>query len=222
MTISGMWQIARCLTVAVLVPIFGFSPASAPAQSHVVSPSDLRNEVAAASSARQHNLKTVNEFLSSPKAEKVFANAGIGASELKTAVSSLNDQELAQLAARAEDADRLRRRQTYRSGPAHDSARHRGFDPNHRRRRLSVHVRPGGASASVLLRRIPCRRAFGRLARCSIREAGEGRVRRCQYCDGHRVLARPGPGPPGGTQSQRDPARTPLPRRAEIMLPPGG
>jgi hypothetical protein len=103
MTMSGVWQFARCLTVAVLVPIFGFA-ASAPAQSHVVSPADLRNEAVAASSARQHNLETVNDLLSSPKAEKVFANAGIGASELKTAVSSLNDQELAQLAARAESA----------------------------------------------------------------------------------------------------------------------
>ena len=103
MTISGVWQFARSFTVAVLVPMFGFA-VSAPAQSHVVSPSDLRNEAVAASSARQHNLETVNDFLSSPKAEKVFANAGIGASELKTAVSSLNDQELAQLAARAESA----------------------------------------------------------------------------------------------------------------------
>jgi hypothetical protein len=67
-----------------------------------VSPSDLRNEAVAASSVRQHNLETINDFLSSPKAEKVFANADIGASELKTAVSSLNDQELARLAARAE------------------------------------------------------------------------------------------------------------------------
>lgn len=101
MTMSGVWQFARSLTVSVLVPIFGFA-ASASAQSHVVSPSDLRNEAVAASSVRQHNLETINDFLSSPKAEKVFANAGIGASELKTAVSSLNDQELARLAARAE------------------------------------------------------------------------------------------------------------------------
>lgn len=101
MTMSGVWQFARSLTVSVLVPIFGFA-ASASAQSHVVSPSDLRNEAVAASSVRQHNLETINDFLSSPKAEKVFANADIGASELKTAVSSLNDQELARLAARAE------------------------------------------------------------------------------------------------------------------------
>ena len=103
MTMSGVWQFARSLTVSVLVPILGFA-ASPSAQSHVVSPSDLRKEAVAASSARQHNLETINDFLSSPKAEKVFANAGIGASELKTAVSSLNDQELAQLAARAEGA----------------------------------------------------------------------------------------------------------------------
>ena len=103
MTMSGVWQFARSLTVSVLVPIFGFA-ASPSAQSHVVSPADLRKEAVAASSARQHNVGTINDFLSSPKAEKVLANAGINPSELKTAVSSLNDQELARLAARTEGA----------------------------------------------------------------------------------------------------------------------
>lgn len=100
---SRMWQLTRSLTVSVLVPLFGFAT-SASAQSHVVSPSDLRKEAVAASSARQHNLETINDFLTLPKAEEVLANVGIDPSELRTAVSSLNDQEVARLAARTERA----------------------------------------------------------------------------------------------------------------------
>jgi hypothetical protein len=103
MTISGVRQFARSLTVAFLAPILGFA-ASPPVQHHVVSPDDLRKEAVAASSARQQNLETINDFLSSPKAEKVLARAGIDPAGLKAAVSSLNEQELARLAARADKA----------------------------------------------------------------------------------------------------------------------
>lgn len=102
-TNSGVWQVARSFAVAVLVPVLGFA-ASPPAQYHIVSPNDLRKEAVAASNARQQNVDTINGFLSSPKAEKVFAGAGIDPAGLKTAVSSLNEQELARLAARAEKA----------------------------------------------------------------------------------------------------------------------
>ena len=101
MTMSGVWQFVRCLTVSILAPILAF--ASGPSgQSHVVSPTDLRREAVAASSARQHNLETINGFLSSPKAERVLATTGVDVSGLKAAVSALDDRELARLAARAE------------------------------------------------------------------------------------------------------------------------
>ncbi len=103
MTMSGVWQFARSLTVSVLVPMLGFA-AGPSGQSHVVSPTDLRREAVAASSARQQNLETINGFLSSPKAERVLVIAGVDPSQLKTAVSSLSDQELARLAARADRA----------------------------------------------------------------------------------------------------------------------
>ena len=103
MTKSGVWQFARSIAVWVLVPIVGFS-AGPPAQSHVVSPSDLRKEAVAASSARQRNLETIDGFLSSPRAAKVLSGAGLDASQVRIAVSSLNDQELARLAVRAEKA----------------------------------------------------------------------------------------------------------------------
>jgi hypothetical protein len=69
-----------------------------------VTPADLQKEAVASTRARQHNLETVNRFLSSPASEKVLGTAGIDPAQLKTAVSALSDEELARLAARSEKA----------------------------------------------------------------------------------------------------------------------
>src|SRR5215475_807338 len=94
---------ARGATAVVLVTLF-FVPADLVAQSHVVSPADLQKEVVAASQARQRNLETVQQFLSTPAAEKAMKSARVDSQQVKTAVSTLSDQELAQLAARADKA----------------------------------------------------------------------------------------------------------------------
>jgi hypothetical protein len=70
-----------------------------------VNPADLQKEVLAAAGARQRNIETITGFLSSTTAaQKVLGSVGINPAQVKTAVSSLNDQELARLAARAEKA----------------------------------------------------------------------------------------------------------------------
>jgi len=70
-----------------------------------VTPADLRKEVLAATGARQRNMETVTGFLSSnTKVQKALGSVGIDPAQVKTAVSSLDDQELARLAARAEQA----------------------------------------------------------------------------------------------------------------------
>jgi hypothetical protein len=91
------------LTACALVIMIGVS-AILSAQTHVVSPADLQKEAVSASSARRHNLETIDAFISSPKVEGVLGKAGLDPAQLKTAVSMLNDQELAQLAARSEKA----------------------------------------------------------------------------------------------------------------------
>ena len=88
------------LAAYVLVTMIGLS--ALPAQTHVVSPADLQKETAAATNARRHNLETVNNMLSSPKAEEMLGKAGLNPAQLKTAVATLNDDELASLAARSE------------------------------------------------------------------------------------------------------------------------
>lgn len=96
-------QSARTAIALVLVTLFLF-PTGLVAQSHVVSPADLQKSVADASQARQHNVETVRQFLSSPVAEKAIKSAKMDPQQVRTAVSSLNDQDLAQLAARADKA----------------------------------------------------------------------------------------------------------------------
>jgi hypothetical protein len=91
------------LLVLILVTIFGFS-GSLPAQTHVVSPADLQKATTDAATARQHSLDTVNGFLSSPKVDEMLAKVKIDPAQVKTAVSTLDDEELARLAARSERA----------------------------------------------------------------------------------------------------------------------
>jgi hypothetical protein len=96
-------QSLRMVIATVLVAFF-IVPTDALAQSHVVSPSDLQKESVAASQVRQHNLETVRHLLSTPAAEKAMQSAKMDPQQVKTAVSTLSDQELAQLAARADKA----------------------------------------------------------------------------------------------------------------------
>jgi hypothetical protein len=96
-------QSLRVTIATVLLALF-IVPTDALAQSHVVSPADLQKATVAASQARQQNLETVQNFLSTAAADKAMQSAKIDPQQVKTAVSSLNDQELAQLAARADKA----------------------------------------------------------------------------------------------------------------------
>jgi len=92
---------ARVMTSCVLATIFAVPPGLL-AQVHVVSPSDLQKEVAAATQVRQKNIEKVNQLFSSQAAEKALRSAHIDAQQVKTAVSNLSDSELAEVASRAD------------------------------------------------------------------------------------------------------------------------
>ncbi|MCU1254197.1 MAG: hypothetical protein JWM83_496 [Candidatus Angelobacter sp.] len=96
-------QSLRMAIATVLVALF-IVPTDALAQSHVVSPADLQKATTAASQVRQHNLDSIQNLLSTPTAEKALKSAKMDVRQVKTAVSTLNDQELAQLGARADKA----------------------------------------------------------------------------------------------------------------------
>lgn len=99
----SVWQPVRTLMAGLLALFFAF-PSNLAAQAHVVSPADLQKETMAASQVRQRNLQTVTQFLSSPRAQKALRSAHMDPTQVKTAVSTLSDQELAQLASRSANA----------------------------------------------------------------------------------------------------------------------
>jgi hypothetical protein len=100
---SLMRQFLRAATAGTLAVVF-MIPQDSLAQSHVVSPADLQNAVIATTQARQKNVETIRQFVSSPTAEKALKSAHIDAKQVKDAVSRLSDSELSQLAARANKA----------------------------------------------------------------------------------------------------------------------
>src|SRR5436305_11731651 len=91
------------LTACALITLF-FLPSEGFAQSHVVNPADLQKEMVKSSEARQHNLQAVQKFLSSPAAEKTLKSAKMDPVQVKNAVSSLSDEDLAEMATRADKA----------------------------------------------------------------------------------------------------------------------
>jgi hypothetical protein len=98
-------QAVRALTACVLATIFAVPQnLMAQAATHVVSPADLQGAAVSATQTREHNLQTVQAFVSSDRAVKAMKDARIDPAKVQTAVSSLSDAELAQLAARADKA----------------------------------------------------------------------------------------------------------------------
>jgi hypothetical protein len=97
----------RTMMTTVFAMAFAASPAfSAPAPQHLVSPGQLQQSAVSASQARQQNIQKIRQFLSTPQAQKAFQRAHVNPQQVKKAVSGLSDQELAQLSARSQKAQR--------------------------------------------------------------------------------------------------------------------
>lgn len=102
---SEIRHFSRVLTAAVLAAAFTVPPTLlAQAPDHLVSPSALQQAAVNASHARQQNVETLQNFFSSPEAQKALESARMNPQQVKKAVAGLNDQELAQLAQRANKA----------------------------------------------------------------------------------------------------------------------
>lgn len=98
-------QFSRLLTAAVLAAVFTVPPTLlAQAPDHLVPPSALQQAAVNASQGRRQNAETLQKFISSPEAQKALESARMDPREVSKAVSGLSDQELAQLAQRANKA----------------------------------------------------------------------------------------------------------------------
>lgn len=102
---SALWKFARIFLAAVSIAAFAI-PRNVIAEdsNHLVSPSDLQKATVDASQSRQQNIDTLNNFFSSDQAQKALQSAHMNTQEVKKAVAGLSDQELAQLATRAQKA----------------------------------------------------------------------------------------------------------------------
>jgi len=98
-------QLSRVALAVVLAAVFAL-PQNMVAEtaSHLVSASELQQAVVKASTERQQNRSEVQRFLSSEQAQKALKSAHMNPEQVKTAVSILDDAELAQLARRAHKA----------------------------------------------------------------------------------------------------------------------
>jgi hypothetical protein len=100
---DAMRKFVRAATASFLILVFSV-PQSMVAQTHVVSPAELQKASVAATQARQRNIETIQQFLSSEASRKALKTAHMDPQQVTQSVSRLNDEELAQLAARATKA----------------------------------------------------------------------------------------------------------------------
>lgn len=81
-------------------------PQGAIAQDHVVSPSEVRKDLQAATAQRQEQIAKIDGFLGTTEARKALAEAHIDYQQVRSAVQSLSDEDLARMAARADQAQK--------------------------------------------------------------------------------------------------------------------
>jgi|SRR5437868_6546030 len=92
--------------VAILFMFLFAVPANLFAQDHVVTPGQIHQQLMQAAAVRQRNVDRVNNFFSTSAANRALSKAGIDVTQVKTAVSQLNDDELARLQSRTEKVQR--------------------------------------------------------------------------------------------------------------------
>lgn len=92
------------LMLPALLACLAFSAPAARAQDHVVTTQALQQQVQTNTATRQQNIETLTKFLSSPVAERAMKDHHFDPVKVRTAIPTLSDQELANLATRASDA----------------------------------------------------------------------------------------------------------------------
>lgn len=81
--------------------VFG-SPSLVAARNHVVSPAELQKATTSSAATRQENQAKVETFFSSKLARQALESAHLNSVQIKSAIPSLNNQELARLASKAD------------------------------------------------------------------------------------------------------------------------
>lgn len=104
-SISTRGLMTAALLCLFLVPTLrAQQPARSADDAHVVSPTQLQEQVQSASAERQKNVETLTQFLSSPSAVQAMKSHQIDPAKVTSAIPNLSDAELAELSARATHA----------------------------------------------------------------------------------------------------------------------
>jgi hypothetical protein len=98
------WDKLRIVIACFFVFLFVAPPPTLFAQTHVVSSADLKQATVASTQAREKNIQILDNFFSTPLAQKALKDRHISAEQVKTAALQLDDAELAKFAARADKA----------------------------------------------------------------------------------------------------------------------
>lgn len=94
-------------TVATLLVLLMFlQPTALLSQDRVVSPAELRHAIELSAEKRHNDAKSVRDFFSTDKVKTTLDAAHLDAQKIEKAVSVLDDDELSQLAARVQAAQK--------------------------------------------------------------------------------------------------------------------
>ena len=100
--LSHVLQFLFVVFLSILLTI----PQNALAQNHVVSSTDIQKDVAAASISREKEVAQLESFFSSSRAKQAMKSAHVTYQQVDNAVQQLNDDDLARLSARSENAQK--------------------------------------------------------------------------------------------------------------------
>ena len=102
---NSVWRLANKGISGALVVALAAQPCL-PAGSPPVSIDELQKEMVTATQTREQNRATIANLLSAPEVEKSLRTAHINVEQEESAISSLSDEDLAKLAARAQNAQK--------------------------------------------------------------------------------------------------------------------
>ena len=109
MTLSNFCSLfRRYFAVSATVTLLTFLvalPSRAATNEHIVSNHALQQQVQTNSSTRQQNIKTVTRFFSTPLARQAMKVEHVSPAQVKNAIPTLSNSELANLSSRANQAE---------------------------------------------------------------------------------------------------------------------
>jgi hypothetical protein len=98
----------QLLAIITALAVFSYTMLPQPAMAaehHVVSLSELQQEMSASAQARAKNLEDISRVLALPAAQEALSKVPLSAKRIETAIAALDDHELLRLADRARAAE---------------------------------------------------------------------------------------------------------------------